>query len=155
MRIALIGIGTPHGDDAVGPLVVDALAAEGLPAGVHALSWCRPPELVDALADADAALLVDATRAGLEPGTVHEPAAQDLLEARPLSSHGLGAREALALAEALGRAPQHLAIVGIEAGETSHDALSAPVREAIATASARVRARLAEWIAPGEEARHA
>lgn len=146
MRIRVVGIGTRFGDDAAGLLVVQALAAgSGLPAGVDALPCSRPVELIDMLDGVDGVVLVDATRSGMPPGTVHEPAAADLSAARPVSSHGLGVREALAMARALGRAPERIAIIGIEADSTQGDGVSDPVRAALAEATARVRARCAAW----------
>jgi hydrogenase maturation protease len=145
VRILVIGLGTGFGDDAAGPAVVARLAAEGLPPGVEALIPRRPDALVDALAGAEAAVLVDATCAGLPPGTVHEPERGALREARALSSHGLGVASALALAEALGRAPRRLAIVAVEAQALEGDALSAPVRAALPEAVRRVRARVAAF----------
>jgi hydrogenase maturation protease len=143
VRIRLIGLGSPFGDDAAGPAVVARVAAEGLPEGVEAVLPARPDALLDALEGADAAVLVDASRAGLAPGTVHEPAPGALREARALSSHGLGVAGALALAEALGRAPRRLAVVAIEAAAAAGDGLSEPVRAALPEAARRVRARLA------------
>ena len=150
MSIRLIGLGSPFGDDAAGPAVVARLAAEGLPAGVEAVIPGRPDALLDALEGAEAAVIVDASRAGLPPGTVHEPAPTELREARALSSHGLGVAGALALAEALGRTPGRLAIVAVEADALEGDGLSAPVRAALPEAARRVRARIAAF---GEEVR--
>jgi hydrogenase maturation protease len=141
----VIGLGSPFGDDAAGPAVVARLLAEGLPPGVEARVAQRPDALVDALEGVEAAVLVDASRAGLPPGTVHEPERAALREARALSSHGLGAAGALALAEALGRAPRKLAIVAVEAAALGGDTLSPAVRSAIPEAARRVRTRLAEF----------
>ncbi len=131
----MIGVGTPFGDDAAGLLVAEDLAADG----VEAVACGRPLELLDAFDGADAVVLVDATRSGRDPGTVHEPALGELREARPLSSHGLGVRQALELARALGRGPQRVAIVGVEAQATQGMELSAAVRAALPEAAARVR----------------
>jgi hydrogenase maturation protease len=147
----VIGLGSPFGDDAAGPAVVAQLEAEGLPPGVEILIAQRPDALVDALAGVEAAVLVDASRAGLPPGTVHEPERAALREPRALSSHGLGAAGALALAEALGRAPRRLAVVAVEAAAfTGHD-LSAAVRAALPEAARRVRRRI-EAFSAGESA---
>lgn len=152
MRIRIVGIGTAFGDDAAGPLLVQTLATgPGLPMGVEAIPCSRPLELLDLLDGVDGAVLVDATRSGRPAGTVHEPAVDDLREARPVSSHGLGVREALAMARALGRAPQRVAIIGIEAESTAGGEVSRPVRAALAEAAAKVRGRCEAWIA-GEEA---
>ena len=146
MRIRVIGIGTDFGDDAAGLLVLQELTAgPGLPQGVEALPCSRPVELLDMLDGMDGAVLVDATRSGRPPGTVHEPVPADLYEARPVSSHGLGVREALALARALGREPRRIAIIGIEASSTTGDGVSRPVRAALAEATARVRSKCAAW----------
>jgi hydrogenase maturation protease len=146
VRIRVIGIGTDFGDDAAGILVVQGLSSGlGLPPGVDAVPCARPVELLDLLDGIDGAVLVDATRSGQLPGTVHEPAAADLREARAVSSHGLGVREALAMARALGRAPERVAIIGIEVASTRGDGVSRPVRAALAEASARVRAKCTAW----------
>jgi len=146
VRIRVIGIGTDFGDDAAGLLVVQGLSAgPGLPSGVDAVPCGRPVELLDLLDGIDGAVLVDATHSGQPPGTVHEPAAADLREVRAVSSHGLGVREALAMARALGRAPKRVAIIGIEAASTIGDGVSRPVHAALAEASARVRAKCAAW----------
>ncbi len=152
MRIRVIGIGTPFGDDAAGLLVArDLGAGRALPPGVEVVSCQRPVDLLDALEGIDAALLVDATCSGQPPGTVHEPALADLLEARPVSTHGLGVRQAIEMARALGRAPERIAIIGIEAASTAGEGLSPPVSGALAEACARVRARCAAWCADGTD----
>jgi hydrogenase maturation protease len=143
----VIGIGSPFGDDAAGPAVVERLRAEGLPSGVEALIAQRPDRLVDALEGVEAAVLVDASVSGLPPGTVHEPERAALRAARPLSSHGFGAAEALALAEALGRAPRRLAVVAVEAASCAGEGLSATVRAALPEAVRRVRGRIADFLA--------
>ncbi len=146
MRIRVVGLGSPFGDDAAGILVAQGLGAgDGLPADTEAVACRRPIELLDALEGVDGAVLVDATRSSRPPGTVHEPALDELREARPVSSHGLGVGEAVALARSLGRAPRRIAIVGIEAASTTGDGLSAPVRAALPEATARVRRRCDAW----------
>jgi hydrogenase maturation protease len=148
VRIRIIGIGTSFGDDAAGLGVVRHLAAEWpLPRGVEAVPCHCPLDLVELLEGVDAAVLVDATCSGRAPGAVHEPLAEELREARPVSSHGLGVPEALAMARAIGRAPPRIAIIGIEAASTAGSELSPPVRAALAEAAARARRRCAAWIA--------
>lgn len=148
MRIRVVGIGTSAGDDAAGPLVATHLAAgPALPKGVEAVACDRPFELIELMNGCDGAVLVDATRSGRPAGTVHEPDPHTLREARPVSSHGIGVPEALALARALGRVPDRLALVGIEAQSATGDALSPAVRAALAEAGTRVRAICAAWLA--------
>ncbi len=145
MKVRVIGVGSPFGDDAAGLRVAESLAADG----VEAVACARPLERLDALDGVEAAVLVDATRSGRAPGTVHEPALEELREARPLSSHGVGVREALELARALGCAPKRLAIVGIEAERTEGLEVSAAVRAGLPEAAARVRERCRAFEAPG------
>lgn len=161
MRIRVIGVGSPHGDDAVGWAVAERLADEppgppphgGAEVELEVVRCERPPlALVDALAGADAAVVVDATRAGLAPGSVHEPAPEDLREPAALSCHGLGVAHALALARELGRAPARLALVGVEAGPLAGDGLSPAAARGAARAADRVRARVARWIAEARAA---
>ncbi len=148
MRVRVIGLGTRFGDDASGLLVAEGLAESLAESGLEAVSCGRPVDLLEALDGAEAAVLVDATRSGLEPGTVHEPAPEALCEARPVSSHGLGVAEALALARALGRLPERLAIVGIEAERTEGEELSAAVRASLLEARERVLARCRAFAMP-------
>lgn len=148
MRIRVVGIGTQFGDDAAGPLVAQRLAAGGtLPGGVEAVPCRQPLDLLDLLDGLDGAVLVDAMRSGRLPGTVHEPAFHELDDAQLLSSHGLGVREALALAQTLGRAPQRIALIGIEAGAANGGDMSPSVRVALAEAAVRARRRCEAWVA--------
>jgi hydrogenase maturation protease len=115
----VIGIGNAwQGDDAAG-LAAARLLRERAPAGVTVLELeGEPVSLVDALADAEAAFIVDAVRSGSEPGTVHridasgEPVPATLSAA---STHTLGVGEAIELARALGRLPRRVVLYGIEA----------------------------------------
>jgi hydrogenase maturation protease len=139
VRIHLIGIGTGHGDDAAGLRVAEALAATPLPPGVAVRACARPlPDLLDALEGADAAVIVDAARTGAAPGCVRRLAREDLALARPASSHGLGVAQVLQLAEALGRAPARVELLGVEIGLPVPGAVATtpPVRAAIPAAAA-------------------
>lgn len=131
----MIGIGTDRGDDAAGLAVADALALRELPAGVSVHRCERPvPDLLDALEGAEAAILVDAARTGAPPGRVQRLAREELARTRAASSHGLGVGQALALAEALGRAPVRIEVVALEIGDASAPGLSPAAREAVAQA---------------------
>nr|MDJ0864620.1 hydrogenase maturation protease [Myxococcota bacterium] len=99
----VIGIGSPHGDDAAGLLVARHLDATDCP-GVQVVECGRPvPDLLDALEGAEAALLVDAVRAGGDAGALRRLDPGQLARAEASSSHGLGVAHALALHRALGR----------------------------------------------------
>ncbi len=146
MSLRVIGLGSPHGDDAIGLAVARRLAREGLPPQVE-LRTCERPgvDLLDALAGAGAAVLVDAVRSGSTPGRVEEIDPLALREGAGLSSHGLGVAEALALGRVLRRLPAWLRVVGIEIATTRGDGLTPPVAAAVGPACERVRALVAAW----------
>lgn len=147
MRVRVIGVGTPHGDDAAGPAVVDALRAAGLPRGVDATTCARPGlDLPEALDGACAVVLVDAMRSGGTPGRVARVALDELPHLRAVSSHGLGVAEGLALSRALGRCPARVEIVGIEAAAGEGARLSPPVRRGVSRAAELVRTLLRELV---------
>jgi hydrogenase maturation protease len=131
VRVHVIGVGSGHGDDAVGLAVAAVLAARPLPAGIVVRRCERPlPDLIDALEGADAAVIVDASRTGAAPGRVQRLAAGDLARPRAASSHGLGVAQVLDLSRALGRAPGRVELVAVEiagAGEAPHPSLRAVV----------------------------
>ena len=113
----MIGVGSGFGDDAAGLAVVELLSRTELPAGVTIGCCARPlPDLLDAFDDAEAVVLVDATRGAGPPGHVHRVEEASIARDPARSCHGFGVAEALALARALGRAPRRVAWVGIEAG---------------------------------------
>ncbi len=146
MRIRVVGLGTSFGDDAAGPLVATALAnGPPLPPDVDVVTCYRPVDLVELLDGVDAAVVVDAARFGARPGTVHEVAPGRVAESARTSSHGLGLREALALAEALDRAPRRISVVAIEARGEDSRSLSPEVESAVDEAAAVVRARCRAW----------
>ena len=117
MRVTVIGIGTRNGDDAAGLDVAAALAALPLPPAVEVIRCERPlPDLLDALADADAAVIVDAARGVAAPGCARRVAREELAQLVATSSHGFGVAHALALVEALGRAPKRVELVATEGG---------------------------------------
>jgi hydrogenase maturation protease len=145
MRLRVIGLGSPHGDDAVGLEVVRRLAAEALPAGASVVACDRPGlDLLEALEGADAAVLVDAVRSGASPGTVCELGPEGLSRGRTTSSHALGVAHALALSATLGRLPRRLRVVAIELDAADGDGLSPAVRAALPSACVFVRCALAE-----------
>ena len=150
MKARVIGVGSPHGDDAVGIAVAERLAGT-LPADVEILARDRPGlDLALDLRDADAVVIVDAVRAGEgPPGSVCRVAPDRLASRRELSSHALGVADALALAKALGTLPPRLGIVGIEAGTARGDALSSAVAAALPRACDEVRRALNDLSARG------
>ncbi len=131
----VIGIGNAfRGDDGIGPAAAAALR-DAVP-GVRVLTLDgEPTRLVDAWTGHRLAVVVDAVRAGAEPGTLHrlEVGVDALPEAgHPPSSHAAGLATAVALGRALGRNPGRLVVHGVEpAGTAAGEQLSAPVAAAL------------------------
>ncbi len=137
--LRVIGVGTCHGDDQAGLAVAAALGRCQLPARTQVLICLRPgADLVDAISGAEGIVIVDAMRTGSRPGTVRRIATQEVGGGKVCSTHGIGVRDAIELAAALGRLPARLAMVGIEATDLKGDRLSPAVRVAIDRASAFV-----------------
>ncbi|KPV39666.1 hypothetical protein AN478_11135 [Thiohalorhabdus denitrificans] len=141
MSIAVLGIGSPFGGDRVGWAVVEALRpeAEARWPAVRLTALDRPgPGLLPHLEGVGYAVLVDAVRSGAPPGTLHRFRGLDGLPAAdPLSSHGFGLAEALALAERVGVLPEWV-VVGVEA-----DVRKPPPEAVVARAAAAVREEVA------------
>ena len=140
-RIALIGYGHPsRGDDAAGPLVARRLRGM-LPAEVEVREVIGDgTALMEAWSGYDRVVVVDAVVSGAPAGTVHRLDGRRLSDAgdfRSPSSHALGLREAIRLAETLGRLPGRLDIIGIEGRRfETGEAVGPEVQEGIARAAA-------------------
>ena len=100
--------------------------------------------LVDLLADASSAIVIDAVRSGASPGTVHRydvgrtPLPATLSSSS--SSHLVSVAEAIELARVLGRLPPAVLVLGIEGSRFDVGApLSDPVVAAIDEVVARAR----------------
>jgi hydrogenase maturation protease len=140
-RLLVVGVGNDlRGDDAAGLLAVRRLAALG-PLGVDVLEHTGDPvALAEAMSGHDEVVVIDAVCAGDEPGAVLELGAEAGVLRGHASSHGLGLREALALAGLTG-APPAVRVIGI-AGRRFD--LGAPPSPAVIRAAAAVAARLLE-----------
>lgn len=131
----VLGIGNwDRGDDAVGLLVIDELAARDLP-GVDLMPGDGDPGwMLDAWEGRSFSVVVDAMVTGAAPGTVISfDASTTALPAstRLSSSHALGAATSVELARALGRLPKRLVVIGVEADSVS---VGSPLSPAVATA---------------------
>ena len=113
-RWLVIAVGTEHGEDAAALRVLDHLAASG----VRTAATASPgTDLLPLLRGEEAAVIVDAIRTGAIPGTLRVLGRDELaLFDAPISSHGLGVGETLALGDAMGELPPRLELVGVEAG---------------------------------------
>lgn len=140
----VVGIGQEAaGDDGVGLLVARMVAAEG----IAALESTDAAVLLALLAEGRALVVVDAVVGAGEAGAVLHLRPDDLAGAHtPISSHGIGVAEALALAGVLQGADalRAVEIVGVIVDGAPHlgSKLSAAVAAAVAPAAA-LAARLA------------
>ena len=101
-RALVIGYGSPiRGDDALGPLAADYLAAQDLPAGVEVVSrHILTADLVPDIAAADLVIFIDAAIEGT-PGEIHCQRLTPNPEAVSTMAHFLDPRELLAWAATL------------------------------------------------------
>jgi hydrogenase maturation protease len=147
----IIGIGTETGgDDAAGLAVARRLREWG----VEALDYSGEVlGLMDLWEGAASVILVDAMRSGKPPGAIvvldagHAPLAG---EEFPISTHGLGLFETLALAAELDRLPARVVIYGLEGRnfEPGGD-MSPEVLAAVEEAARRIAREVAGCTNPG------
>jgi len=143
----VIGVGNAYRrDDGVGPLVVDLLAAQGIPDVNLATSLGDTAELMELWDGADLAVLVDAVRAEpAHPGRVHHLVVPEANSerVRAASSHGLDLGEAVELARVLDRLPTRLVLYAIEVADVR---LGTGVCPAVAAAAVRVAEEIAATV---------
>jgi hydrogenase maturation protease len=152
-RPVIVGFGNRwRGDDSAGPLVAERLAGRGFDTVEVEADGTL---LLEAWAGRDWAIVVDAMVAGGAPGTVRRfeagAASPDALGPGALpkgafrsSTHLVGLAEAVELARALGRLPQRLTVIGIEASDFAHGAPPTPDAEAAIAEAVREVAALAD-----------
>ena len=147
----VIGLGsTDRGDDAVGVAVARAVAAR-MP-DVTVLDHEDPTALLDAWHDHTPVVVVDAVLSGGPAGTLHwletgqhgpRIGAGSWARTGHGSSHSVGLAEMVELGRALGRLPDRLVVVGIEAAAFDQGApLTPAVAAAVPVAVERVCAAL-------------
>ena len=137
--VAILGIGSPFGDDRAGWLAVEAVRSSdwfrSLPPGaVRAEALDRPGVgLLHAMAGLRHAILIDAASSGLPAGTVREVRCDELRTSAgaAASSHAFGVADALLLAETLDVLPPRVTVVVVEAGPGQDDAPGPEVRSAM------------------------
>lgn len=73
-----------RGDDAAGPVLVRLLADRDLPAGVRLIDGgTAGMDVAFAMRGAERVIVVDASRVGVEPGTVHRVPGEELVDLQP------------------------------------------------------------------------
>lgn len=149
----VVGIGHPdRGDDAVGPLVAEAVRLARPDIDVVALS--DPSVLVDVMSERGHVVVVDAAVTGTDVGTVRTfdatAAALPTLSVAVTSSHALSLGDAIELTRATGSLPQRLEVVTVEIGSV---ALGQPASPAVLAAVADAAASVLRLVGPAEPSR--
>jgi hydrogenase maturation protease len=147
-KMLVVGVGNPdRGDDAIGPLVVRALARHMshhvMPDVVIVEQTGDALALIDEWAGRDAVILVDAAATVSVPGRIHriDLLADELpIDVSLSSTHAFGVADAVALARTLGLLPGRIIVYAIE-GATFNP--GAPVSHAVAAALNEVVTRVA------------
>lgn len=139
-NVLVLGIGNEfRRDDAVGLAVAKLLEAQHDPNIAVAEARGDAATIMDAWHGAESVIAVDAVLTGNVPGTVHRFDSSNGRLGDSLgtaSTHGLGLREAIGLARALGSLPKSLIVYGIEALHVDMGVgLSAEVNEAASRAA--------------------
>lgn len=174
MRTPLLiaGIGNIFlGDDGFGVAVVHRLRERTLPAGVRSLDFgIRGFDLACALESCDAAILIDATQRGQQPGTLYvlAPRLDEAEALAPAEGHSLTPDQVLRRLPIAAR-PRLVRVIGCEplscdpeppadedeAASSDLFTLSLPVRQAVDEAVRIVEELAAQILAEREEVRHA
>jgi hydrogenase maturation protease len=120
-RVVVIGVGNEfRRDDGIGPEVVSRLRGRTTEGVELLVSDGEPTRMIEAWAGAALAVVVDAVLNDRpSPGRRHRFVVDrtGLPSPRPVSSHGLGPPDAVALARALGRMPERLIVHAVEAAD--------------------------------------
>lgn len=118
MKTLVLGIGHLfRGDDGIGHLVAERVAALNLPGMTALAHHGEGSDLMERWAGYDRVVVVDATRSDTAPGTIRrwDAVAEQLPAALfPKSSHLFGLAEAVEMARLLGRLPPVLTVIGVE-----------------------------------------
>lgn len=142
-RTLIVGLGSPHGDDAAGWRVVEELQSAASPS-IEIRPASDPTDVLLWISGVSQLHICDACQTGDEPGAIHSwqwPEGIPVSSRSDLSSHGLKLPEVLQLADRLGMLPARVMIWGIEIESVRPgQGLSRPVSQA-ATSLAGLIAR--------------
>jgi len=118
-KTLVVGLGSPHGDDAIGWQIVDRLRS-AVPCDAEIRVAADPTEILGWLEGVTELHVCDACQSRGRPGQVHRWRWPEFDEQSPtgrLSSHGTTLHEVLRLGERLGLLPPRVMIWGIEIAE--------------------------------------
>jgi len=133
-RTLVFGLGSARGDDQMGWMIVERLAAADLPADVTIRRGVSPSELLDVLNGFNRLILCDACESRSAPGTISRWHWPDVPFAslRAAGSHDLGLGDVLKLAEQLCVLPAEVIVYAAEIESAAPTAcMSATARAAV------------------------
>ena len=116
-RILVVGVGNLLlKDEGIGIHTVQALQERELPADVKLIDGGTSPDLIAYTGAGDKLIIVDAAKAGDEPGSIYRFTPEDLAEEKAslASAHEMGVVENLGLIKLSGNEPKEIVIIGIE-----------------------------------------
>jgi hydrogenase maturation protease len=119
-RIVVIGVGNLlMKDEGIGIHAVKALQETGLPPDVELIDGGTSPDLIAYTRAGDKVIIIDAARAGGEPGSIYRYRPEDLASTKGTltSAHEMGVAENLKLMELSGNEPRETVVIGIEPKE--------------------------------------
>lgn len=118
-RIVVVGVGNLLlKDEGIGIHAVRALQEMDLPPDVKTIDGGTAPDLIAYTEAGDKLIIIDAARAGGEPGTIYRFLPEDLSQnGGILSTHELGVEQNLRLMSLTGNRPGEIVIIGIEPKE--------------------------------------
>jgi hydrogenase maturation protease len=129
--IVVIGMGNlTRGDDAIGRLALRALATKQLSDIDLIETGGEATQVLEAMAGAGAAILIDACRSGASTGTIHRfDVSREPLPAavRNFSSHDFGLAAGLELARTFDQLPGTCVVLAIEVEEFTYGAPPSPL----------------------------
>ncbi|WP_417390442.1 hydrogenase maturation protease [Gimesia sp.] len=151
-QIMVAGIGSPHGDDQAGWEMAREMERRKF-AHVSVKLARTPADLLDWIDPGMDLLICDACQGAGEPGSIHQwewPCGQ-LDEIRWSGTHQMSLTGVLALAEQLGRLPQHVRIWAIELHSNhSGESLSAVVQAGVFSAVEAMCEDISNTVRQGE-----
>ncbi|MFP3879816.1 MAG: HyaD/HybD family hydrogenase maturation endopeptidase [Dehalococcoidia bacterium] len=119
-HIVVIGVGNLLlKDEGVGVHAIRALQEVNLPQNVTIMDGGTAPDLSPYIRSGDKLIIIDAAKAGGQPGTIHRFRPQDLSTDNmgAISAHELGIEQNLTLMAMEGKKPSEVVIIGIEPKE--------------------------------------
>ena len=119
-RIVIIGVGNLlMKDEGVGIHAIQSLQEIDLPPDVKLIDGGTSPDLISYTRAGDKMIIVDAARAGGEPGTIYRFRPEDIAAGKGnlTSAHEMGVVENLNLMALTGNEPAEVVIIGIEPAE--------------------------------------